>query len=759
MRRFTDISVQFEKNLVWKLLFLLSGMMSCLLILGAVPGISFSPAAVFLTGNAVCIGLFVLRSRGKSWSLLGTIGVLAVCGIAVSGSFRTFSSQTAALLHALTDPSVSGKTDITLLAAVAAAVLGALLFLLEILCRHHFLLWLTVMLLFALAPFFGVEIGMPAVLTALFFQIGFWTVRTAEKGNKAAPAAEGGKTGTAGRNTIFSRGTVFMAFLLTAAVCISVVVTSFWGTSLSELAYSSEGYISRSLQQITGSSQRPKADGRVSSGNNYRTGERQLEIVLEEEPGETIYLKGFSGGEYVGGEWLPADDEPIFHRMAQQLGANLESWIRSTYDNLYLMMNVRQDREPRSLFMNYVSGEYDSLYRPYYSSWVSLQDLTRPGYGFYYFEQSEMDIRWEENSPDMMSGGSWIMSEDWYKQVQTLYMQELPAVYTDVPRERLPRLTRLCESKKLTGREEVTAFILSLLQDNAAYTLTPGRAPLNEDIVEYFLFERHEGYCVHYASAATLIYRLYGIPARYVSGYALSPSDFTRQEDGSWVADVTDESSHAWTEIFIEDYGWTPVEFTPDAAGNITADYPGLDQEQLQKLLRSGGLTANISAGDSETGKRGSNDSGSFSSAAAFAPEQYRQGILLLLKVLLAALLLSPLFLVWRRAHRRRRFEQMNCRQIFGLLMDMLHFAGRLRGLNGTEPDFAGKLADAGCGITMEEAVRLTAIVRRAAYGKEEPGAEDTGFVRQLYQRAAEQTRKEMRGLKKISFTCLRVFC
>ncbi len=69
-----------------------------------------------------------------------------------------------------------------------------------------------------------------------------------------------------------------------------------------------------------------------------------------------------------------------------------------------------------------------------------------------------------------------------------------------------------------------------MLQSHASYTLTPGRAPVNQDIVEYFLFENHEGYCVHFASAATLMYRLYGIPARYASGYAVEPSAFTQQE-------------------------------------------------------------------------------------------------------------------------------------------------------------------------------------------------------------------------------------
>ena len=117
--------------------------------------------------------------------------------------------------------------------------------------------------------------------------------------------------------------------------------------------------------------------------------------------------------------------------------------------------------------------------------------------------------------------------------------------------------------------EHITTFILYTLQSNASYTRTPGMFPFNEDPVEYFLFQGKEGYCQHFASAAVLMYRLYGVPARYATGYAVSPSAFQEQADGTYRAVVTDESAHAWPEIFIRDYGWTPVEVTPIMAGRL----------------------------------------------------------------------------------------------------------------------------------------------------------------------------------------------
>lgn len=119
---------------------------------------------------------------------------------------------------------------------------------------------------------------------------------------------------------------------------------------------------------------------------------------------------------------------------------------------------------------------------------------------------------------------------EWYHEIQDAYMLEIPDFYTRVPEDILPGLTELCREHPQNSLDEATAFILNVLQSHASYTLTPGRAPVNQDIVEYFLFENHEGYCVHFASAATLMYRLYGIPARYASGYAVEPSAFTQQE-------------------------------------------------------------------------------------------------------------------------------------------------------------------------------------------------------------------------------------
>lgn len=64
-----------------------------------------------------------------------------------------------------------------------------------------------------------------------------------------------------------------------------------------------------------------------------------------------------------------------------------------------------------------------------------------------------------------------------------------------------------------------------------------------------------------------------GIPARYASGYVVFPEDFEKSENADgYEAVVTDQRAHAWAEIYLEDFGWVPLEVTPGFAGAGAAD-------------------------------------------------------------------------------------------------------------------------------------------------------------------------------------------
>lgn len=97
------------------------------------------------------------------------------------------------------------------------------------------------------------------------------------------------------------------------------------------------------------------------------------------------------------------------------------------------------------------------------------------------------------------------------------------------------------------------------VRSSAVYDTNTSRMPTEEtDFVRWFLENSETGYCVHFASAATVLLQAAGIPARYVTGYMVDVQD-------SRTAVVRADDAHAWVEYWLPGFGWTVLEATPAA--------------------------------------------------------------------------------------------------------------------------------------------------------------------------------------------------
>lgn len=345
----------------------------------------------------------------------------------------------------------------------------------------------------------------------------------------------------------------------------------------------------------------------------------------------------------------------------------------------------------------------------------------------------------------------WNSVPSYYEQFIDLYEDRTYDFYTEYDDGRFPRLSQLCRenSSELESLNEITTFILYTLQTQARYSKTPGSVPFNTETVEYFLFDNHQGYCVHFATTAAIMYRMLGIPARYVTGYAVSSGLFEDHKNGNYnyKATVSDISAHAWVEIFLKDYGWVPVEVTPTLDGRMRASYPGYSEAVMNNIMKAKGWK--FKNRNSEGYEIRDNNGG--------AADDIDAGTVMITGTILI-LILAAAFLLTKRLVMLKLQSRMNCRRAFDRFIDLMHYGGYLDGLYGSERGFADKLCEEAGWISPEQAHRLISVLEADNYSREMAGEDDTAFVRELYRTSSEKMYASLPWHKKLIFKFIKNF-
>jgi len=144
------------------------------------------------------------------------------------------------------------------------------------------------------------------------------------------------------------------------------------------------------------------------------------------------------------------------------------------------------------------------------------------------------------------------------------------ANYLIVPDETKNALSGILSGIPISSGNTVDAnakLIGDYVENSAAYDLNTPRVPDGEDFAVWFLTQSDTGYCVHYATAAAVLLRCAGIPARYVTGYLVDA------KAGQWT-DVTEDDAHAWVEYYVNGVGWQVLDPTPPDTSSQTGGQP-----------------------------------------------------------------------------------------------------------------------------------------------------------------------------------------
>lgn len=79
--------------------------------------------------------------------------------------------------------------------------------------------------------------------------------------------------------------------------------------------------------------------------------------------------------------------------------------------------------------------------------------------------------------------------------------------------------------------------------------------PEDVNVIDYFLFDQKEGYCIHFATALTQLLRNEKIPARLVEGFLCQYDD---ENNSAYIVRGTD--AHAWVEAYMDGFGWIKLD-------------------------------------------------------------------------------------------------------------------------------------------------------------------------------------------------------
>lgn len=559
------------------------------------------------------------------------------------------------------------------------------------------------------------------------------------------------------RGLILMESVIVCLFLIGAGLARSSLQTDFFQFPLQV-----EHFISKGLPDLFWINEE---DGVINRGELRGKDRKRLEITSSEKPENVFYVKGFTGSTYTGDGWEAANDRIFYESQVGKREFSMwgvdeiaqyyeESTFQTTSD---LLRKI--DIHPLQISVKEIDG--DHRYSPYLSREIEEKDTT--------FLYETYPQNWIENLvyyTEIQPPFPWQESED------DNYLNYILDTYTKLPDSGLNRIRQLCETHPAQERDKVTLQIQNMLWENADYTIDPGEIPEGEDVAEYFLFERKAGYCQHFATAAVLMYRMYGIPSRYATGFLVSPEDFIQEEDGKWKAVIKGEKAHAWAEIYIDNLGWIPVETTPPGSvTGIEVVESGGMEERTEAFLEEETSETSEETKESErpTEKNSVNKVtleeventnnqyiGEDSSLQDFLIFLVK-GVIILGGILALAALGARGILKYRRRGVEKN-SKSSASRLLRRIVEMMHMIGQMRGYRGDEERFSQVLSEVIPNLSEEEIKRLVCMAMQENFGKENVSKEELRQAYTTYRKIAEFVYGRIGPIRRIYFEYIKVY-
>lgn len=451
--------------------------------------------------------------------------------------------------------------------------------------------------------------------------------------------------------------------------------------------------------------------------------ETDLTVTFVPAAEERFYLRQFVSQNYepFTNQWIRlSKNQEDMNEPLSELTGETEQAMKQAYED-----GVSEMGKGQAVVEN-VAG-LSSVYLPYYSLDLDQQVVLGRRQTYTYYTNF--------NSGNQLQDHGLKRPDDLYN-------------YLQVPGENLVAVEQIIQEAGLSpllDTQENVSRLAAYYQDEIPYSYQPGVTPYGKDFVNYFLLENKRGYCAHFATAATLIFRRLGIPARYVEGYAIDPEDIA--EEGTVLEEskenyyegyseleqtavvsvnVVDANAHAWVEVWISGQGWQVADITPASA----EEEPGQGLWGMFRRFLSNGM------GGVAEQESGQTDAGNMDTVAE-TMENVVQTVIKILAVILLSVLLF--FVIWILLRKSIRLIGNRKKDRNDLLIDYYqryvrkigHKIENFETLQNYEEQITVMAEQGKLILPPEDRQKLITVLEKAGFGPVEISEQEDQWVRQ----------------------------
>lgn len=643
-------------------------------------------------------------------------------------------------------PPFINLVDITYLILICTMLITLIFYMLTFCAGKGWLLVLVSVPFIIMSPIYNIDISLFDLFLIGIFFVGSYTIGNVHNPSKRKKQ----KVHRLSVSERMSAGGSGAAILMALFLIFSILAYSF-ATPRMENLYEMPMAVESVVQQTISSIVNIEPDnGNINRGNNYSFGQKHLEIVTSKQPQSALYLKNYTGGYYNNGRWNTVNENSFFANAVSDDGVDYSLVCNNPY---YVLQYITDDSE----LINISVRSFKSLVTGSCVPVLSKETGSDGGYTTY--SGYNLSALIDNYNAGTLNKFSELLSE---------YKAYAENTYMYVPEDRIPRTVELCQNSGIRSGNysAATNFIKSTLKEMTTYTTTPGNAPAGVDIAEYFLFDSGKGFCQQYATTAALMYRLLGLPSRYVTGYMVTPSDFHQNSDGTYTAIATDEKAHAWVEVYVDGAGWIPTEVTfsqDEIEQGATTDEntnpseePTTEEITTEPTENTTEPTEETTSPEIEPTTENQNNDGGNNSISEMLIQVLK--IVLTAIVTVAVILTIIMFLKLRRKRKLVLLRRTKPNNLFVKMVDMLHLGGYLKEYNGTEPDFPDKLSELVNELSVADIKTFVNLANKAAFGNKPLAKEERHTAYDYYVHTANFVYDKLNFLRKFYFKYIKVY-